>query len=219
MRNSAAAHALAFTLVLFGCEPDSGDNELVESDSEVLASPTPEPSPAIVEQVMIPETATLIRTLSNMSFSGGNVLIEPEAETSCRSFNVTFDLAFTADGASAADRSDLMFYEGVTFSFRGDTCIPAQGSIFTMSKSAYSTKMDEEGSMTPGGTLLGGPIVSGPGKRSGTASLVVVDGQAVFQFTTAPAADPLVLELTSGGFRHVSGCGVVITPDGKKYEF
>ena len=49
MRNSAAAHALAFTLVLFGCEPDSGDNELVESDSEVLASPTPEPSPAIVE--------------------------------------------------------------------------------------------------------------------------------------------------------------------------
>ena len=148
MRNSAAAHALvfilSFTLVLFGCQSDSGDNELVESDSEVLATPTPELSPAIVEQAMIPETATLIRTLSNMSFSG-NVLVEPEAETSCRSLNVTFDLAFTADGASATARSDLTFYEGSTVSFRGDTCIPAQGSIFSMSESGYSQEMDEGG--------------------------------------------------------------------------
>ncbi len=72
---------------------------------------------------LIPEAATLIRTVSDMSFSG-STLIESETETSCRSLDLAFDLAFTADGASATDRSYLIFYEGVTFSFRGDTCIP-----------------------------------------------------------------------------------------------
>ena len=212
MRNSTAGHALgsilSFTVALFGCSSDSGDNEL---GGQLEAASGDE---ARVE--LIPEAATLIRTVSDMSFSG-STLIESETETSCRSLDLAFDLAFTADGASATDRSYLIFYEGVTFSFRGDTCIPAQGSTFERTGFNFSQEMDEGGSMTR--LTRGGPIViSGPGRRTGTGSLVVGEDQAVFQITSAPA-DPIVLELTSDGFRYVSGRGVVITPDGKSYEF
>ncbi len=152
----------------------------------------------------------LIKDASDGEYKG--TISAASTAADCRSMRFSIDV--THAGSQPQGMGFGLFYPGITFRFGEHSCIPARATSFN---AAYNV------SATPGpgagmGLVEGKLVSSGPMLLSGSVSMAMSASGAVIDFESS-LSDPLVFQLTKGGYQYVSGTGSVKLPSGKVYTF
>lgn len=102
----------------------------------------------------------------------------------------------------------LSFLPGVQHKFIGHVCWPGPESALT--------SVTEKG--TTGGDYRGDTVILDSPISITEGSFVIATQSRVFEIKS-DASDPLVLQITPKGYKHISGKGTIRTPMGKIYSF
>lgn len=106
----------------------------------------------------------------------------------------------------------VVFVPGVRHSYTGKVCLPGVGLRY-----ADQIKLRGQGRTHVTGNAYRMAYESA--EFSGSATFSEADGAGKVFVVESGNTEPLMLEVTALGYRHVSGHGTLLTPEGRRYQF
>jgi hypothetical protein len=107
----------------------------------------------------------------------------------------------------------LAFEPGVQHHFSGRVCIPMPSLPYmedARANAAFHTVLVKDDYVK---------AIDGPVEFSGSATFAPKDGVGKVFIVESNTSEPLLFVVTQQGYRHLSGKGSLVTPDGHRYEF
>ena len=164
------------------------------------------------EEEIISETKPLAINIADLKYKGNTKITSKD--TDCRMINFKIEVVCEGKGKLSTDIPFKIFHTGIKFTFIGNVCIPAMNENFTANYRT-STKPGKGATM---GIEANKIVIKGPAIITGNISMAINDNASVFEIDSSKS-DPLILLLTSNGFKYFSGKGTFKLPSGKLYEY
>ena len=170
-------------------------------------------SPRPVGQPIVREISTLV--LDKKTKGQGLVMVSGTSDgCSPTSFEgqIAVEPDFEARGSTAFVA--LLFLQGVRHEIHGEVCWPSAELDFRIDGKMNAEQITRDGKWVSVGSI----------NAKGTITISGADGPAataqsrVFRIKSS-ASRPLVLSVSTAGYRYLSGEGTVTTPTGQKFSF